>query len=94
MAAVILVTNDDGVHAAGLDAPPIGATLHNDQGLQVGDVRTAGRSPRLGGIALAMIRREVAPGASLMARWPMGGTSDGSVNERAVDVAALPFDAA
>ena len=83
-----------GVHAAGLDAPPIGATLHNDQGLQVGDVRTAVRSPRLGGIALAMIRREVAPGASLMARWPMDGTSDGSVNERAVDVAALPFDAA
>ena len=83
-----------GVHAAGLDAPPTGATLHDDQGLQVGDVRTAVRSPRLGGIALAMIRREVTPGASLLARWPMDDAGDGSVNERAVDVAALPFDAA
>jgi folate-binding protein YgfZ len=82
-----------GIHAAGLDSPPTGATLHDDTGQQVGDVRTAVRSPRLGGIALAMIRREVVPGASLIARWPMEGATDGSLNERRVDVAALPFDA-
>ncbi len=81
-----------GIHAAGLDAPPAGATLHDDTGQQVGDVRTPVRSPRLGGIALAMIRREVAPGASLIARWPMEGSTDGSLNDRRVDVAALPFD--
>jgi folate-binding protein YgfZ len=81
-----------GIHAAGLDAPPAGATLHDDTGLQVGDVRTAVRSPRLGGIALAMIRREVLPGASLIARWPQEGVDDGSLNERRVDVAVLPFD--
>jgi hypothetical protein len=40
-----------------------------------------------------MIRREVAPGASLLARWPMEGAMDDSLNERRVDVAALPFDA-
>jgi folate-binding protein YgfZ len=82
-----------GIHAMELDAPPTGATLHDDTGQQVGDVRTAVRSPRLGGIALAMIRREVVPGASLIARWPVEGADDGSLNERRVDVAALPFDA-
>jgi folate-binding protein YgfZ len=81
-----------GIHAAGLDAPPASATLHDEAGQLVGDVRTAVRSPRLGGIALAMIRREVAPGASLLARWPLEGSTDGSVNERRVDVAVLPFD--
>jgi hypothetical protein len=59
----------------------------------VGDVRSAVRSPRLGGIALAMIRREVVPGASLIARWPVEGATDGSFNDRRVDVAPLPFDA-
>ena len=82
-----------GIHAAGLDAPPTGATLHDATGQPVGDVRTAVRSPRLGGIALAMIRREVAAGASLLARWPSVDSAEGSVNERRVDVAALPFDA-
>jgi folate-binding protein YgfZ len=82
-----------GIHAAGLDAPPAGATLHDDTGQQVGDVRSGVRSPRLGGIALAMIRREVLPGASLIARWPQDGATDGSLSDRRVDVAALPFDA-
>ena len=82
-----------GVLSAGLDAPPAGATLHDAAGLQVGDVRTAVRSPRLGGIALAMIRREVAPGAALVARWTEHGASDAVPSERRVDVAALPFAA-
>ena len=78
-----------GIHAGDADAPPSGATLHDEAGLQVGDVRTAVRSPRLGGIALAMIRREVAAGAALTARWP--GTGEGEVAERRVDVTMLPF---
>ena len=82
-----------GIHGAGLDAPPTGATLHDEAGLPVGDVRTAVRSPRLGGIALAMIRREVAPGAALTARWTEDGAIDGAVSERRVDVTALPFAA-
>ena len=80
-----------GIHAAGLDAPPTGATLHDENGVQVGDVRTGVRSPRLGGIALAMIRREVALGASLLARWPVDGAGEPSVAERRVDVTSLPF---
>jgi len=82
-----------GIHGAGLDAPPAGATLHDEAGLQVGDVRTAVRSPRLGGIALAMIRREVAFGAALTARWTAEGAVDGALSERPVEVVALPFAA-
>ena len=78
-----------GVRAAGLEPPPTGATLHDEAGLQVGDVRSAVRSPQLGGIALAMVRREVVLGAALLARWP--SVPDGGVLERRVDVAALPF---
>ena len=51
------------------DAPPHGATLHDDSGTQVGDVRSSVRSPRLGGIALGMVRREIEPGTTLFARW-------------------------
>ena len=79
-----------GVRAAGIDAPPRGATLHDEGGNQVGDVRSAVRSPSLGGIALAMVRREVAPGATLVARWSVEGTPAASGSERRVDVAALP----
>ncbi len=78
-----------GIHAGENESPPAGATLHDENGIQVGDVRTGVRSPRLGGVALAMIRREVAPGASLTARWPADG--EDVVSERRVDVTALPF---
>ena len=74
-----------GLRAASLDAPPTGAQLIDDGGNHVGDVRSSVASPRLGGIALAMIRREVAPGTSLNAKWENG--------ERRVDVVALPFPA-
>ena len=80
-----------GVIAAGLDAPPAGATLHDDAGLQVGDVRTTVRSPRLGGVALAMVRREVAPGAALLARWPGDDDSGSQQQEQRVEVSVLPF---
>ena len=82
-----------GILGAELEAPPTGATLHDDAGVAVGDVRSAVRSPRLGGIALAMIRREVTPGSVLTARWTEEGAVDGAVRERRVDVAALPFAA-
>jgi glycine cleavage system aminomethyltransferase T len=83
-----------GIRAAGLEPLRTGATLHDDQGAQVGDVRSTVRSPRLGAIALAMIRREVEAGATLVARWTDEGTAaDGEPHaaERRVDVAVLPF---
>jgi tRNA-modifying protein YgfZ len=91
-----------GIRAPGVEPPPRGATLHDAAGAQVGDVRSAVRSPVLGGIALAMIRREVEPGAALVARWPApepdaeaapdaAADTSSPVVERRVDVAALPF---
>jgi folate-binding protein YgfZ len=80
-----------GVRTEGTDPVPRGATLHDDTGTQVGDVRSAVRSPMLGGIGLAMIRREVEPGASLIARWTEAGATEGTLAERKVDVVALPF---
>jgi folate-binding protein YgfZ len=74
-----------GVRAAGAEPPPTGAQLVDDSGRPVGEVRTGVSSPRLGGIALAMVRREVDPGASLNARWDGG--------ESRADVCALPFPA-
>ncbi len=78
-----------GLRTAGVDPVPRGATLHDAAGAQVGEVRSAVRSPLLGGIGLAMIRREVAIGSQLIARWshPEGDAP----SERRVDVAALPF---
>lgn len=51
---------------------PTGAQLVDDTGRAVGDVRTALLSPRLGNIALGMVRREVEPGATLDCRWAEG----------------------
>jgi len=62
---------------------PLGATLHDADGQHVGDVRSSVSSPRLGGIALGMVRREVELGTPLLARWPEGETR--------VDVSHLPF---
>lgn len=42
-----------------------GAPLADAQGKAVGDVRSTALSPRLGPIALAMVRREVEPGATI-----------------------------
>jgi tRNA-modifying protein YgfZ len=74
-----------GLRAASSDAPPTGAQLIDDSGNHVGDVRSSVASPRLGGIAIGMVRREVAPGSSLNAKWESG--------ERRVDVVTLPFPA-
>lgn len=72
-----------GLRAAGIEAPPAGAELVDAASAVVGDIRSSLVSPRLGGIALGMVRREVEPGTTLVAR--LGGT------EMRVDVAALPF---
>jgi folate-binding protein YgfZ len=42
-----------------------GGTLADAQGKPVGDVRSTALSPRLGSIALAMVRREIEPGAAV-----------------------------
>jgi folate-binding protein YgfZ len=59
------------------------AVLYDATGKEVGDVRSTAASPRLGSIAIGMVRREVEVGATLMARWEGG--------ESRVDVAHLPF---
>ena len=71
----------------GDDTPvvPRGAQLFDGAGKAVGDVRTSVVSPRLGGIALGMVRREVAPETSVHARW------EGA--EVVVGVVMLPFPA-
>jgi folate-binding protein YgfZ len=74
-----------GLRSARGDAPPTGAQLIDDSGNHVGDVRSAVSSPRLGGIALGMVRREVVPGTSLNAKWETG--------EQRVDTTPLPFSA-
>lgn len=75
-----------GVSRIGGEEPaPRGATLLDEAGKLVGDVRSAVRSPRLGGIGLAMIRREVVPGTTLVARWDGG--------ECPLTVHPLPFSA-
>jgi folate-binding protein YgfZ len=72
-----------GLRAASTDAPPHGAQLIDDSGNHVGDVRSSVASPRFGGIAIGMVRREITPGTSLNAKWENG--------ERRVDVTLLPF---
>lgn len=74
-----------GLRAAAPEAPQRGAELFDAAGKHVGDVRSSVSSPRLGGIALGMVRREVEPGATLVARWEGGETK--------IDVAQLPFPA-
>ncbi len=75
-----------GLPATQSPAAPRGAPLCDAAGKEVGDVRSSVESPRLGPIALGMVRREVEPGAALTARWDGG--------ERRVEVCALPFPAA
>ena len=53
-------------------APPKGAELVDETGKVIGDIRSAALSPRFGGVALGMVRREVPPGTTLQARWSEG----------------------
>ena len=60
------------LHFVSAAIPPTNAELVDDAGNVVGDVRSVAMSPRHGGVALAMVRREVAPGTTLHARWDGG----------------------
>jgi glycine cleavage system aminomethyltransferase T len=90
--------------APGTEPLPRGGQLVDDAGKPVGEVRSAVVSPRLGGVALAMVRREVPLGATLrvMPRpaAPADGadapdapaaSGDGAPEPRLVTVATLPF---
>jgi tRNA-modifying protein YgfZ len=77
-----------GLRFAGAAALPAErAALFDAAGKAVGDVRTVVRSPRLGVIALAMVRREVAPESTVSARWIAGETDRDAV----ASVVAVPF---
>lgn len=60
------------LHFVSAAIPPTSAQLIDDAGEIVGDVRSVAMSPRHGGVAIAMVRREVAAGATLHARWDGG----------------------
>jgi tRNA-modifying protein YgfZ len=62
---------------------PYKSALVDESGKSVGDLRSSAISPRLGGIGLAMVRREIEPGAQVVAHWE-GGDSR-------VEIGALPF---
>lgn len=63
--------------------PEVRAQLLDHTDKVVGDVRSGVDSPRLGTIALAMVRREVEPGTVLPVRWDGG--------ESSATVVTLPF---
>lgn len=69
------------------EPPATGAILLDDTGKQVGEVRSSALSPRLGAVALAMVRREAEPGATVTAQW----STDGVTTEIAADISRLPF---
>ena len=62
---------------------PRGAQLVDASDKSVGDVRSTTVSPRLGGVGLAMVRREVPLGSTSRARWENG--------ESGATVTELPF---
>lgn len=72
-----------GLRTTAAEPLPIDAQLVDGTGRPVGDVRSSTLSPRLGNIALAMVRREVEPGSTIDCRWPAGGAE--------VTVWPLPF---
>jgi folate-binding protein YgfZ len=55
--------------------PPTGAELVDESGKVIGDIRSVALSPRFGGVALGMVRREILPGTTLQARWAGGECS-------------------
>jgi tRNA-modifying protein YgfZ len=65
-----------------------GAQLVDAEGKSVGDVRSTAMSPRLGAIALAMVRREVEPGATVRAVADAGTPQHA---EATAQVVRLPF---
>lgn len=74
-----------GLRFADAVLPPAGAQLTDDTGRDTGTVRSGAVSPRLGAITLAIVRREIEPGAMVRATWA-GGQAEARVE-------ALPFPA-
>jgi folate-binding protein YgfZ len=72
-----------GLRGSTAEPPAGGAVLFDESGKEVGDVRSAVSSPRLGGIGLAMVRREISEGSALVARY--------GEQEQSLQVIALPF---
>jgi len=68
-----------GLRVAGPALPATGDPILTDDGTRVGDVRSVAYSPALGGIALALVRREVEPGTVVRA------------GDHAATVVSLPF---
>lgn len=72
-----------GLRLATPDLPPARTVVADGAGKAIGDARSAVLSPRLGPIAIAMVRREAALGDTVLARWDGGETE--------AQVVALPF---
>ena len=72
-----------GIVFEGDDVAPPKSTVTDVTGKMIGDVRSGAVSPRLGPIALAMIRREAEVGAAVKATWDDG--------ERSGRIVRLPF---
>ena len=72
-----------GLRITGSEPVPARAQLFDENGKLVGEVRSSVRSPRLGAIALGMVRREVA------IETPLRASCDG--RDSTVTVQALPF---
>lgn len=79
-----------GIRCGHHEPPPEHSALLDDAGKQVGEVRTGALSPRLGAIALAMVRREVSPGTTLRVQWPPPASPDPR-GEVQAELFALPF---
>lgn len=56
-------------------APPKGAELLDETGKVIGEIKSVALSPRYGGVALGMVRREIPPGTTLQAKWSGGECS-------------------
>jgi folate-binding protein YgfZ len=73
-----------GLRLSSPDLPPPRTPIADAAGKVVGDARSAALSPRLGPIAIAMVRREVPLGSVVTVRWE-GGETEGQV-------VPLPFE--
>lgn len=80
-----------GLRVSGTTPPPPKAALFDTTNKAVGDVRSSVASPRLGGVAIGMVRREIENGAQLMARWSTDSAGDTDAGEMQVEVVGLPF---
>jgi len=56
-------------------APPKGAESVDESGKVIGELKSVALSPRFGGVALGMVRREIPAGTTLQARWSGGECS-------------------